>query len=75
MLKFIISELVLEVCCLLIGRRVFKEEKKYHLWFQRLNTDGNFFEQYDYNIAMRESNISIYRMSYNVNAKDMHTHL
>ena len=24
---------------------------------------------------MRESNISTYEMSYNVNAKDMHTHL
>ena len=30
----------------------FKEEKKYHLRFQRLNVgnDGDFFERYDYNI-------------------------
>ena len=49
-LRFKILEFVLEICCLLIGRRVFKEEKKYHLRFQRLNYDGNFFERYDYNI-------------------------
>ena len=49
-LRFEILELVLEVFCSLIGRRVFKEEKKYHLRFQRLNSDGNFFERYDYNI-------------------------
>ena len=49
-LRFEILELVLKVCCSLITRRVFKEEKKYHLGFQRLNSDGNFFERYDYNI-------------------------
>ena len=33
-------------------------EKKYHLGFKRLNSDGNFLERYDYNIPyMRESNI------------------
>ena len=31
-------------------RRTFKEEKKYHLRIQRLNSDGNFYEHYDYNI-------------------------
>ena len=49
-LRFEILELVLEVCCSLIGRRFSKEEKKYYLLFQRLNSDGIFFERYDYNI-------------------------
>ena len=75
-MRFEILGLVLKVCCSLIGQRVFKEEEKYHLRFQRLNYDENFFESYDYNIPkMRESNISTYGMIYNVNAKDMHTHL
>ena len=48
-LRFEILELVLKVSCSLIGRSIFKEEKKYHLRFQRLNSDGNFLERYDYN--------------------------
>ena len=49
-LRFKILELVLEFCYSLIGQRVFKKEKKYHLRFQRLNSDGNFFKRYNYNI-------------------------
>ena len=49
-LWFEILEVELEVCWALIGRRIFKEEKTYHLRFYRLNSDGNFFERYDYNI-------------------------
>ena len=49
-LRFGVLELVLEVCCPLIRRHVLKEEKKYYLRFQRLNSNGNFFERYYYNV-------------------------